>query len=139
MIKLLNLCQFNFFKQPQNVYTVLLTYEIPSIRIRSILQKHLDHFSSSCPMQRSFVEEFFRAHDARYGSVLEQQAHDLLVGGFGHDVERAVAAKIAGVDVGTGVDKQSVETPHLLLSYLFNKLTELELKLLCLVSRKMFW
>ena len=90
-------------------------------------------------MQRSFVEEFFRAHDARYGSVLEQQAHDLLVGGFGDDVERAVAAKVAGVDVGAGVDKQSVETPHLLLSYFFNKLTELELKLLCLVSRKMFW
>ena len=90
-------------------------------------------------MQRSFVEEFFRAHNTRYGSVLEQQAHDLLVGGFGHDVERAVAAKIAGVDVGTGVDKQSVETSHFLLSYFINKHTEFEHELLCLVSRKMLW
>jgi hypothetical protein len=53
-------------------------------------------------------------------------------------VERAVAAKVAGVDVGAGVDKQSVETPHFLLSYFINKHTEFEHELLCLVSRKMF-
>ena len=85
-------------------------------------------------MQRSFVEEFFRAHNARYGSVLEQQAHDLLVGGFGDDVERAVAAKVAGVDVGTGVDKQSVETPHLLIYHVYNSYNIVLILFICTIE-----
>ena len=82
------------------------TMNKPRVRISSVLKQNLNHFSSSRPMQRSLVQEPLLAHDARDGPVLEQQAHDLLVGRLGHDVEGAVAPWVAGVDVGPGIDQQ---------------------------------